>query len=53
MLENLGCDVREIKKSEDFDAEPCLDGIVLPGGESTTMAIVGERWGLFPRLKEW
>lgn len=30
-----------------------LDGIILPGGESTTMAIVGERCGVFSLLKEW
>ncbi|CAM9098597.1 unnamed protein product [Discosporangium mesarthrocarpum] len=23
------------------------------GGESTAMALIGERWGLFPRLKRW
>eukprot|EP01041_Mallomonas_annulata_P008681 gene8681-17922_t len=30
-----------------------IDGIILPGGESTAMAIVGERWGLFPALQDW
>lgn len=23
------------------------------GGESTAMALIGERWGVFPRLKQW
>lgn len=23
------------------------------GGESTAMALIGERWGVFPRLKRW
>ena len=27
--------------------------IRLEGGESTAMALIGERWGVFPRLKQW
>jgi 5'-phosphate synthase pdxT subunit len=27
------------------------DGLVIPGGESTTMALVAERWGLVPELR--
>ena len=42
--------MKHIRKADDFDD---LDGIILPGGESTTMSIVGERWGLFSKLKEW
>lgn len=29
-----------------------IDGLVIPGGESTTMALIAERWGLMPKLKE-
>lgn len=29
-----------------------IDGLIIPGGESTTMALIAERWGLLPRLKE-
>jgi len=29
------------------------DGLVIPGGESTTMALVAERWGLVGPLKEY
>jgi 5'-phosphate synthase pdxT subunit len=45
-----GVDVREIRLPRDMEG---IDGIILPGGESTTMAIVGEEWGLFPILKKW
>lgn len=45
-----GAVVKEIRLPQDFAG---VDGIILPGGESTTMAIVGEEWGLFPILKEW
>lgn len=46
-----GAETIEIRQAHQITAD--LDGIILPGGESTTMAIVGERWGLFPLLKEW
>jgi pyridoxal 5'-phosphate synthase pdxT subunit len=46
----LTVNVREIKLPEHFLG---LDGIILPGGESTAMAIIGERWGLFGLLKNW
>lgn len=28
-----------------------VDGLVIPGGESTTMALVAEKWGLLPALR--
>eukprot|EP00903_Cladosiphon_okamuranus_P009535 g9083.t1 len=49
-LSKLGADVREVRLPHEFEG---LDGIVLPGGESTAMALIGERWGVFPRLKQW
>jgi 5'-phosphate synthase pdxT subunit len=30
-----------------------VDGLVIPGGESTTMALVAEKWGLLPALREF
>ena len=29
------------------------DGLIIPGGESTTMANIAERWGLIPVLKDF
>lgn len=34
----------------DTDGRACW---ILSGGESTAMALIGERWGIFPRLKQW
>lgn len=30
-----------------------VDGLVIPGGESTTMALVAEKWGLLPALRRF
>ena len=30
-----------------------LHGLILPGGESTTMGLVAERWGLVAPLRAW
>ncbi len=40
MLRLLGADVREVRVPADFDG---LDGLVIPGGESTTMTLGIER----------
>ncbi len=50
-LRDLGAEVEEIRYPSDIHAG--LDGIVLPGGESTTMSIVGEKAGLFEPLRDW
>eukprot|EP01039_Chlorochromonas_danica_P003465 gene3465-3795_t len=50
MIQRLGCEAKEIRMPEDLAG---VDGLILPGGESTTMAIVGEQCGLFPQLKAW
>lgn len=42
--------IREIKLPEHMVG---VDGMILPGGESTAMAIIGERWGLFGLLRKW
>lgn len=49
-VQRAGGDTVEIKLPQQISD---IDGIILPGGESTAMAIVGEKWGLFPALKEW
>jgi 5'-phosphate synthase pdxT subunit len=43
MLRELGADVREVRVPADLDG---LDGLVLPGGESTTMTLGIAREGL-------
>jgi 5'-phosphate synthase pdxT subunit len=43
MLRDLGAEVREVRTPADLEG---LDGLVLPGGESTTMTLGIEREGL-------
>ena len=48
-LEASGACTRLVRSPEDLDG---LDGIVLPGGESTTMTMLMERMGLLEPLRE-
>ncbi len=48
MLRALGADVREVRVPGDLDG---LDGLVIPGGESTTMTLGIEREGLAEPLR--
>jgi pyridoxal 5'-phosphate synthase pdxT subunit len=43
VLERLGAEVREVRVTGDLDG---IDGLVIPGGESTTIALGVEREGL-------
>jgi 5'-phosphate synthase pdxT subunit len=49
MLEGLGARTREVRVPADLEG---LDGLVLPGGESTTMTLGIEREGLAEPLRE-
>jgi 5'-phosphate synthase pdxT subunit len=49
MLHGLGATVREVRVPRDLDG---LDGLVIPGGESTTMTLGIEREGLGEPLRE-
>jgi pyridoxal 5'-phosphate synthase pdxT subunit len=49
MLRGLGADVREVRVPGDLEG---LQGLVIPGGESTTMALGIEREGLAEPLRE-
>jgi pyridoxal 5'-phosphate synthase pdxT subunit len=49
VLRSLGAEVREVRTPADL---PGLDGLVLPGGESTTMTLGVEREGLAEPLRE-
>ena len=50
MLRGLGADVREVRVPADLEG---LDGLVMPGGESTTMTLGIEREGLADPLREF
>jgi 5'-phosphate synthase pdxT subunit len=52
MLRDLGAQVREVRVPEDLYGPPALDGLVLPGGESTTMTLGIAREGLAEPLSE-
>jgi 5'-phosphate synthase pdxT subunit len=49
VLAQLGAEVREVRVPADLDG---LDGLVIPGGESTTMTLGVEREGLAAPLGE-
>jgi 5'-phosphate synthase pdxT subunit len=49
VLKRLGARVREVRVKGDLDG---LDGLVIPGGESTTMTLGIEREGLRQPLRE-
>lgn len=49
MLEGLGAHVREVRVPADLEG---LEGLVIPGGESTTMTLGIEREGLAEPIRE-
>jgi 5'-phosphate synthase pdxT subunit len=49
VLRGLGAEVREVRSPADLEG---LDGLVIPGGESTTMTLGIEREGLAEPLRE-
>ena len=48
MLRQLGAETREVRRPEDLEG---LDGLVIPGGESTTIVMGIEAAGLEPALR--
>jgi pyridoxal 5'-phosphate synthase pdxT subunit len=50
VLRELGADVREVRTPADLDG---LDGLVMPGGESTTMTLGIAREGLAEPLRDF
>ncbi len=48
MLRGLGADTRQVRVPSDLEG---LDGLVVPGGESTTMTLGVEREGLAEPLR--
>jgi 5'-phosphate synthase pdxT subunit len=51
VLRSLGAEVREVRTPDDLSGPPALDGLVMPGGESTTMTLGIEREGLAEPLR--
>jgi 5'-phosphate synthase pdxT subunit len=50
MLESLGAEVREVRTPSELDG---LDGLVIPGGESTTISMGMEREGLDEAIRSF
>ena len=50
MVRRLGAQAVQVRKPEQLAD---LDGLIIPGGESTTMGLVAERWGLVEPLRAW
>lgn len=50
MLRTLGVEAFEIRLPHQLNG---LDGIIIPGGESTSIGRIGERYGLLEPLREW
>lgn len=50
MLRRLDVEATEVRKPEQIQE---LDGLIIPGGESTTMGLVAERWNIVEPLRDW
>ena len=50
ILRQLHVDVVEVRTAAQLDG---LDGIIIPGGESTAMGLIAERLGLLEPLRVW
>lgn len=50
ILKELGVETKEIRKAEDFNET--LDGLILPGGESTTMGKLLHETNLYAPIKK-
>jgi len=50
LLRQVGVQAVEVRKVEQLTG---LDGLIIPGGESTTMGLIAERWGMVEPLRAW
>lgn len=50
ILGQLGAKAVEIRKPEQLAH---LDGLIIPGGESTAIGLIAERWGMIEPLRDW
>lgn len=51
-LKSFGVKTVTVRTPEELDSR-VIDALIIPGGESTTMALVAERWQLVDALKQW
>ena len=49
-VRQLGARAVEVRNTEELAT---LDGLIIPGGESTSMGLIAERWGLVAPLRAW
>ncbi|HWQ62751.1 MAG TPA: pyridoxal 5'-phosphate synthase glutaminase subunit PdxT [Negativicutes bacterium] len=49
MLERCGAEAVEVRKADDLDD---LDGLIIPGGESTTIGKLLVEWGLMDKIRD-
>lgn len=49
MLQRLGVEAVKVRLPKDFED---IDGLIIPGGESTTLGIVGTRYGILDAIRE-
>jgi 5'-phosphate synthase pdxT subunit len=49
MLRSLGAEAREVRKREELDG---LDGLIIPGGESTTIGKIAREYGLIEPIRK-
>eukprot|EP00468_Gymnochlora_sp_CCMP2014_P004418 CAMPEP_0167753886 /NCGR_PEP_ID=MMETSP0110_2-20121227/7965_1 /TAXON_ID=629695 /ORGANISM="Gymnochlora sp., Strain CCMP2014" /LENGTH=206 /DNA_ID=CAMNT_0007639707 /DNA_START=131 /DNA_END=751 /DNA_ORIENTATION=+ len=49
-LEELNVDAVEIRNPEELTK---IDGLIIPGGESSTISLVAEEWNLIKPLQKW
>lgn len=50
LLKQLNVTGVEVRLKKDFDG---IQGLIIPGGESTTMAIVSDKYSISETLKDW
>jgi len=50
MIRQLGVNAIEVRKAAQLAT---VGGLIIPGGESTTMGLIAERWGLVEPLHQW
>ena len=52
MMPGVRVTAREVRTSADLDVQT-IQGLILPGGESTTMALVAKQLGVWDALVRW